>query len=162
MKIRKKTTTRFSFPKSFLILFVMAGLTIGFVSLLEASGGKTLKVPSEYKTIQAAIDTASSGDTIQVAAGKYTGKIVLREGVILQGAGADVTTIDGGGKGNVVEGATGAVLEGFTVTNSGKVGNTGDVMDVGISAKNAPMTIANCRIIGNNGGVRTYFSPSNM
>lgn len=162
MKTRKKATTRFSFPKAFLILFVMAGLGMGFVSLLEASGGKTLKVPSEYKTIQAAIDTASSGDTIQVAAGKYIGKIVLREGVILQGAGADVTTLDGGGEGNVVEGATGAVLEGFTVTNSGKIGKTGDVMDVGISVKNAPMTIANCRIIGNNGGVRTFFSPSNI
>ncbi|MBM2838271.1 MAG: Cytochrome c protein [Deltaproteobacteria bacterium] len=162
MKIRKKFTSRFSFPKAFLILFVMAGLAIGFVSLLEASGSKTLKVPSEYKTIQAAIYTASSGDTIQVAAGKYTENIVLREGVILQGAGADVTTIDGGGKGNVVEGATGAVLEGFTVTNSGKIGKTGDVMDVGISAKNAPMTIANCRIIGNNAGIRTYFSPSNI
>jgi len=35
-------------------------------------------------------------------------------------------------------------------------------MDVGISAKHAPMTIANCKIIGNNVGVRTYFSPSNI
>ncbi|MBI3754246.1 MAG: right-handed parallel beta-helix repeat-containing protein [Deltaproteobacteria bacterium] len=146
-----------------LVLLVVFGLIVGLNSFSFAAGSnKTLKVPSEYKTIQAAIDAASSGDAIQAAAGKYQENIILKEGVILQGAGADATTIDGNGKGNVVEGAKGAVIEGFTITNSGKRGTTGDIMDVGISAKHAPMTIANCRIIGNNAGIRTYFSPSNI
>ncbi|MBI5286481.1 MAG: right-handed parallel beta-helix repeat-containing protein [Deltaproteobacteria bacterium] len=146
--------------KILIVSLIVAGLTIGGLS--PAIAGKTIKVPSGYKTIQAAIDTAASGDTVQVAPGTYKENIRVKEGVILQGAGADVTTIDGGGKGNVVEGAKGSVIEGFTITNSGKKGRTGDVMDVGISAKHAPMTIANCRIVGNNAGIRTYFSPSNI
>jgi parallel beta-helix repeat protein len=133
-----------------------------FYSSLSFAAGKTLNVPSEHKTIQAAIDAAANGDLIKVAAGRYKENIMLKEGIIIQGAGADVTTIDGGGKGNVVEGAKGAVIEGFTITNSGKQGITGTKMDVGISAAHSPMTIANCRIVGNNTGIRTYFSPSNI
>lgn len=165
MKMRK-SVSRYSFHKAFrpfLLWLIVSALAIGFNSVsFAAGGGKTLNVPSDYKTIQSAIDAASAGDTIQVAAGKYKENITLKEGVILQGAGADNTTIDGGGKGNVVEGAKASVVEGFTITNSGKKGTTGDIMDVGISAKHAPMTIANCRVVGNNTGIRTYFSPSNI
>lgn len=123
---------------------------------------KVLKVPSDYKTIQSAIKVASSGDTIKVAAGRYKENVVLKEGMVLKGEGAGLTIIDGGGKGNVVEGARGSVIEGFTITNSGIKGLSGDMMDVGVSAKHSPMTIANCKIVGNNAGVRTYFSPSNI
>lgn len=144
-----------------LTLLIAFGLVVTLQDISFA-GGKTLMVPSEYKTIQSAIDAAIAGDVVQVAAGKYKENIVLKEGIIVQGAGADSATIDGGGKGNVVEGARGSVIEGFTITNSGKRGTTGDIMDVGISAKHAPMTIANCRIIGNNAGIRTYFAPSNI
>lgn len=133
-----------------------------FYADLSYSAGRYIKVPSEFKTIQSAIDAANGGDVVQVAAGKYMENIKLKGGVILQGAGAALTIIDGGGKGNVVEGAKGSVIEGFTITNSGKKGKIGDVMDVGISAKHAPMTIANCKIVGNNAGIRTYFSPSNI
>jgi len=143
-----------------IVSLIVVGLTIEGLS--PAIAGKTLKVPEGYRTIQSAIDTATTGDIIQVSAGTYRENIRLKEGIILRGAGADTTTIDGGGKGNVVEGAKGAVIEGFTITNSGKKGKTGDVMDVGISTKHAPMTIANCRVVGNNAGIRTYFSPSNI
>ncbi len=141
-----------------------AGLILGYANLFYAAGGgNPLKVPQEYKTIQAAIDASHSGDNIiLVASGTYKENIKLKEGVILQGAGAAVTTIDGDGEGNVVEGATGSVIEGFTITNSGKIGRSGDIMDVGISAKYSPMTIANCRIVGNNAGISTYFSPSTI
>ncbi len=39
----------------------------------EANQGKILRVPSEYATIQAAVDSATSGDKILVAPGIYTG-----------------------------------------------------------------------------------------
>ena len=142
---------------------ITAILILGYASLFSAAGTvRSLKVPKDYLTIQDAIDASISGDTILVSAGVYHENIQLAEGVLLQGAGADVTTIDGGGEGSVVEGAKGSVIEGFTITHSGKVGRSGDVMDVGISAKYSPMTIANCRIVGNNAGIRTYFSPSNI
>ncbi len=148
-----------------LILAMIAWSMVGYSNLSFATGSaKTLKVPSDYKTIQSAIDAASSGDIVLVAPGRYEENIKLREGVILRGSGADATTIDGGGRQNVnvVEGAKMAVIEGFTITNSGLRGKTGDSMDVGISANNAPMTIANCRITGNNAGIRVLFSPSNI
>lgn len=147
----------------FIWVLIGIGLILGYANLFYAAGGgHSLKVPQQYRTIQAAIDAANSGDTILVASGTYKENIQLTEGVLLQGAGAAVTIIDGGGEGNVVEGAKGSVIEGFTITNSGKMGRSGDIMDVGISAKYSPMTIANCRIVGNNAGIRTYFSPSNI
>lgn len=146
------------FPYLLVISFMTGSSIVSFA----AGNVKTLSVPSDYKTIQSAIDASSSGDTIKVSPGKYKENIILKEGIIIQGSGADAAIIDGGGKGNVVEGAKGAVLEGFTITNSGKRGTTGDVMDVGVSAKHSPMTIANCRITGNNAGIRTYFAPSNI
>ena len=146
--------------KTRLFIWVLIGacLILGYANLFYAAGtGRSLKVPQQYRTIQAAIDAANSGDTILVASGIYKENIQLADGVLLQGAGAAVTTIDGGGEGSVVEGAKGSVIEGFTIINSGKVGRSGDIMDVGISAKYSPMTIANCRIVGNNAGIRTFF-----
>lgn len=140
----------------------VAGVVMLCSVISHAAGGKTINVPSEYKTIQAAMDAAERGDAVKVAPGKYAGKIKMKEGIVLQGAGADVTIIDGEGKGNVVDGAKESVIEGFTITNSGRNGTIGVTMDVGISAGHAPMTIANCRIIGNNAGIRTYFAPSNI
>ena len=49
-----------------------------------------IRVPQDYSTVQAAIDAAVSGDTIEVAAGTYNENIILnKSGVILQGVGTD-------------------------------------------------------------------------
>lgn len=140
-----------AFAAVFLVLFFA----------LDASAA-TIRVPSEYRTIQAAIDHAKAGDTIQVAPGKYPGDLTLKENMALLGAGAEATTIAGTGAGSVVQGARGAVIEGFTITGSGKKGTIGVTMDAGISGNNAPMTISNNRIIGNNTGIKLYYSPSNI
>lgn len=121
-----------------------------------------LKVPVQYDNIQKAIDRASPGDTVLVAPGKYRGDIRLKEKVVLQGAGAETTIIEGAGAGSVIEGAKEAVVEGFTITGSGRKGSIGVTLDAGISCFNAPMTIANNRIKGNNTGIKLYYSPSNV
>lgn len=122
----------------------------------------TLSVPADFKTIQEAIDHSSAGDVVQVAAGRYKGNIRLKAGVVLQGAGSGSTFMEGDGTSSVVEGAGGAVIEGFTITGSGRKWAVGVVIDAGISCGNAPMTIANNRIIGNNAGISLYYSPSNI
>jgi hypothetical protein len=53
--------------------------------------------PGCYATIQAALDAASDGETIQVAPGSYAGPITIAKSIRLVGAGAAVTIIRGGG-----------------------------------------------------------------
>src|SRR5881397_2129568 len=48
-------------------------------------------------TIQSALTTARDGDVIRIGAGKYRGPLVITKSVRLIGAGADETTIRGGG-----------------------------------------------------------------
>ncbi|HDL65033.1 MAG TPA: hypothetical protein ENH12_06555, partial [Proteobacteria bacterium] len=67
--------------------------------------------------IQALIDEAAPGDIISVPAGRYRVNLILKEGVILEGAGADQTILDGRGKGPVVVGEAGGIIKGFTITN---------------------------------------------
>jgi len=95
--------------------------------------GTTLHVPKDHATIQAAIDQATAGDTILVAAGTYRQRIRLKAGITLRSAGddargklglqrAEATILDGGGtkgEGPGVAMAEAATLDGFTVTNVG-------------------------------------------
>ncbi|HHL39716.1 MAG TPA: DUF1565 domain-containing protein [Deltaproteobacteria bacterium] len=137
------------------------GLAVSAVVLSAAAvHAAVLNVPGDHRTIQEAVDRAAPGDTVRVAPGTYRGNVVLGEGVVLQGAGAAETTIVGDGTGSVIVGAKGAVIEGFTITGSGTKGTTGTMMDAGISGNNAPMTIANNIIKGNNTGIKLYYSPS--
>lgn len=87
--------------KIFSILFVlMLVVSLGLVTTVPILAGTIRYVPSQYPTIQAAINAASDGDTIIVAAGTY-GAFVVRgkENISIIGAeGATVTTA------NLIEG----------------------------------------------------------
>ena len=82
------------------------------VGLTRAVLAQTLHVPTDYATIQAAIDDASEGDQVWVAAGTYYEHVVLKSYVDLLGGFESVgwtrdisshpTIIDGSGSGNVV------------------------------------------------------------
>ncbi len=111
-----------------LVLFAMAVWMIA-VSFVNAG---TIRVPQEHKTIQAAIDAASAGDTVIIDPGTYKERIRLKDGVTVRSAGddekgrlglrrAEATIIDGGGEGESagVTMAQGSALDGFTVTNVG-------------------------------------------
>ena len=82
-------------------LVVVLPLSLGIVLLPAQSAmvnGTTIHVPTtDYQTIQAGIDAASSGDTVSVAAGTYAESITMEPGVTIEGSGADVTTIQGDG-----------------------------------------------------------------
>jgi len=89
----------------------------------SASSQQLLHVPSQYSTIQAAIDGAANGDSVLVAPGTYFEHIDFHGKTIevTSTSGPEVTTIDGGGSGSVVRFTSGepraAVLERFTITN---------------------------------------------
>ena len=117
-------------------------------SVLPLASASTINVPGDYSTIQAAIDAASNGDTILVAAGTYKENINFKgKAITLKSAsGAAATIIDGGNVGTVVQFTTNetsaSILDGFTVTH----GNSS-----GLTIGNASPTIRNNIITANTG-----------
>jgi parallel beta-helix repeat protein len=53
----------------------------------------TLHVPSQYPTIQEAVDKAPAGATIEIAAGTFTQQVTINKPLTLTGAGIGSTTI---------------------------------------------------------------------
>jgi len=83
---------------------------------------KILRVPQDYTTIQAAINAAHRGDTVQVSAGIYYEAINVNEEIILKGADKTTTIIDGRQALNTVYVSVSSVrITGFTIRN----GNNG-------------------------------------
>ncbi|MDI6794695.1 MAG: hypothetical protein QME81_17820 [bacterium] len=98
------------------IILLGLGLSAGTVAY-----GAVINVPADYFTIQAAVNAASDGDTIQVAAGTYPEVgVYINKGIALVGSGTP--TIDPPLEGTAVtfdgNGADSAVISGFTITGS--------------------------------------------
>jgi hypothetical protein len=137
--------------KRFLIILRIVTLALILAMALfpvqAAEASADIYVPSPtYPTIQAGIDAAVFGDTVHVAAGIYFERITLQDGVQVVGAGADITTIDGGASASVVTAVgVGAAtqLDRFTITN----GRT--VLGGGMYNQNASPTVTNCIFSGN-------------
>ena len=106
--------------KTTLILAVFLFLAPG------SSPAKTLKVPRQFPSISSALEAAGEGDEILVAPGIYRESITLKENVLLRSQGSDEqrsnfssaarTIIQAGGdRKQIVLGANGAVLDGFSL-----------------------------------------------
>lgn len=75
--------------------------------------------PHCYASIQAALNAAQDGDTIRVGSGTFAGGLTIERSVSLLGAGADATTIRGGGPVVTIGSATSSPtvsIAGVTVT----------------------------------------------
>jgi len=98
-------------------LFATLVFGIFLISLVSAA---TINVPTDFSTIQAAVDAATPGDIVDVAAGTYPENVEVVKSVNLIGADRDTTIIDGSGTGIVVTiTASDVKLSGFTIKNSG-------------------------------------------
>lgn len=97
--------------------------------------GARLQVPGDFATIQAAVDAARPGDTVEVGPGVWTENLRMRPGVRLRGSGAGRTMLDGQGRPrNLVDltAAPGVVISGFTFRGVGRA-------DSGCAAPDDPL-----------------------
>jgi parallel beta-helix repeat protein len=102
---------------------VLVILLISFIIQLKVPSAVkaspiTITVPTDYTTIQAAINAASPGDTVFVEKGTYYENIVVNKRITLTGESMEGTIIDGSGSGSTVY-VTGndVVISGFTITD---------------------------------------------
>ena len=74
------------------------------IMLVNCAGAATLNVPGDYATIQAAINAASTGDTILVQSGTYYENVDVNKQLTLQGVdtGSGLPVVDASGSGNAI------------------------------------------------------------
>ena len=100
-----------------------------------------------YRTIQQAIDDASTGDTIELLRGIYHERIIIDKTIHLRGLNRQETVLDGEGVGIVVSvSASNTTLEELTITNGGSL-----IGDSGIYASGSRLRIVDSVISENHG-----------
>jgi nitrous oxidase accessory protein len=111
---------------------------------------KTLTVPDQYPTIQAAVKNADAGDTVYVRNGNYTvGEIVINKPISLIGENANTTIINQqqlpyGGVVFTIK-ADNVTVSGFTIQNY----DIGIYVADGYGYPDIDRTSRNCHIQGN-------------
>ena len=78
-----------------IVIFLTSLITFHSVTT-KAASSRTIVVPDDYTTIQAAVANASPGDNIYVKSGTYNGGILIDKPLSLMGENVDDTIISGG------------------------------------------------------------------
>lgn len=103
-----------------LLVFIMLLSLLVVVRFNVVIGLRTIFVPSDFPSIQAAINNATDGDKIFVFNGTYYENLVVNKSITLVGQDEEITVIDGGGLGTVIHvTANNVSIVNFTVQNSG-------------------------------------------
>jgi hypothetical protein len=131
-------------------------LFMAFATVITASAN-VIHVPGDQPTIQGALNSASYGDTVMVAAGTYHENIIWPEvnGIKLLGEDRDNTIIDGSNVASVlrfesidiITNAT--VVDGFTITNGNALPPWPASEGGGIFVYSSDPILRNLNIIGN-------------
>ncbi len=131
-------------------------LALALAGLAIPAHAATWNVPSECPTIQAGVDSAAVGDTVNVACDTYyEHDIIMKSGVYLTSETGDAgcVTIDAQQAGRIiyclnVDAATSIV--GFTITGGLATGAAAeDSTGGGMYCENSSPTLANCAFLDN-------------
>ena len=120
-----------------------------FMIAAGTASAATVYVPTTYPTIQAAVDSVGTGDTVYVYNGTYIENVTVKKGILLQGEGKNVVTIDGNGRTALDIRSSNVGISGFTITNS----QDGIAMTI---SKNC--TISGCDLHSNINGIHLLMS----
>jgi parallel beta-helix repeat protein len=136
---------------------IRSAAAMGALMVCGVTTAAELHVPSQYATIQAAVEAAMNGDEIVVEPGTYANirvAIANNLSITLRASGtAEETILEGDGQGPVIRcGAYSDVdIEGFTITGGG-VDEDG-MEGGGISCWTCSLTLSNCIVTENSGRV---------
>lgn len=117
-------------------------------ALAASSLADILRVPDDFSTVQAAVNAAAPGDTVEIAPGVWPGPVQISfKDIVLQSSTGDpastVISGTGGGTDRVVQvlgGGPDLVIKGLGITG----GIAG-----GLGLSNSDATVQDCRIFGN-------------
>ncbi len=144
------------------ILFLGANEALAETIFVDQAPCSDIGIGNPFCTIQAAVDAAVSGDTIEIAAGTYTENVIIDKSVTLLGAGPGVngTFVDGGGAGTVIFVMPPAAA--VTISNMTITGGDSDMGGGGIGNAGATLTLINITVSGNTstgggGGIANSF-----
>ncbi|MDH7563787.1 MAG: right-handed parallel beta-helix repeat-containing protein [Candidatus Bathyarchaeota archaeon] len=128
-----------------LLMFLLFSTRFGGGLAYYSLNSRVIRVPTDYTTIQDAINAAGPGDLILVLVGIYNEHITVSKSIKLIGVNKATTIIDGGGNGKAITILSDDVLvDGFTIRNAER----------GIQIDGASnVIISNNIIIGNNIGI---------
>ena len=150
---------------------------VALLAMPLAARAADIFVPGDHSTVQAAIVASADGDTIHIAAGTWPGALdTLDRAITLQGAGAELTIIDGLGASKVLIGSaglssvfvndltlTGGVTGAWTPPGSGILKLTRcTVRDMSSQGANGMLEVVDCSFLDNGGtGLFRFLSAVN-
>lgn len=136
-------------------LLIAPSVSVFAVSVFASETETPIIVPTDFPTIQAAIDSAKNGDTILVMPGKYEECLTINKPLKLIGSGADSTMIEADGARHTVlaEGMSGFTFANFAVKTAGNSSTSGIYIRRGSSN-----LIENVTVTGHLYGIHIYDS----
>ena len=139
--------------------FAGVSFAITLLTSLNPASAAILTVGSNqtYKTIQAAVNAAHNGDTINIQSGTYGCASITKSGLTLQGVGSTMPVIAGnvcGSKGLFVISGTNTTVSNLLFQNA----KDGDGNGAGIRMQGTNLTVRNSKFSNNQDGILSDYN----